>query len=125
MGQGTLWDQCRKPAGVPDIFICFLHLVLRASKQACTCSSLAESRFLTAPPASPTGLLASHVDLSVWCWTQGLGFPICVSGLDLMASLPFFPEFMWLFLYSLGCMSLSASLQFVFSENCSHVNICF
>ena len=82
-----------------------------------------EFRFLTAPPASPLGLLASHVDLSFWCWTPGLGFPISGSGLDLIASLPFLPDFMWIFLYSLGCMSLSASLQFVFSEIVPHVGI--
>ena len=38
---------------------------------------------------------------------------------DLIASLPFLPDPMLIFLYSLGYLSLSASFQFVCSENFS------
>lgn len=41
------------------------------------------------------------------------------TGSNLIASPPFLPNSMWIFLYSLGCTNLSAILQVVFSDFCS------
>ena len=128
-----------KPASVPCSFnppspLCF------GSKQGCVRSSWASH----SPPVSPTSPPTSQGDLSSWCWTPGLGLPICGSNCSLprevlhpwnlppfLSPLPgaqvptwslFFPScliprgsFLQPWLYK----GLSASLQVVFSENYS------
>ena len=140
---GMQWGGHRKLAWAQKASFC-VPLLVAGSNQACAFSSGEDSRFLTVhlwvplvfKPAKRTRL--SHVNPQYWVshymvptaqspgrlsetmWSPSFSvFSPRAKSSDLIASLPFLPDPMLIFLYSLGYMSLSASFQFVCSENFS------
>lgn len=145
LGWSTSWGGCWKPARILGSSICFLCFILEASKHVCgpskqnlgflqPCSQshwfsnqLGKLILLVSDPRTEV----ANICFKLLIPQQGISQPVSSSvppprsvGLDLIASLPFLPDFMWIFLHSLGCKkSLPASFPFVFNENCSHIHV--
>ena len=133
---------CRKLARVPGSFN-LLFLLCPRSKQVSAYSSWVKLLIFSSLPISPTGFQTSwgaclaSIFLqaggpSVWFDMLSLqGESLCLCN-PLLFCVPFrctspkaitsgffLPDSRWIFTYRLGCINLSASVLFVFSENCN------